>query len=42
MADGRAENSSTAGVGWQTAISLTPDVNGTGSGSLLAPAQSHL
>ena len=24
------------------AISLTPDVNGTGSGSLLAPAQLHL
>ena len=35
MGDGRAEGSSTIGDGVQAAISLMPDVDGTGSGSLL-------
>ena len=35
MGDGRAEGSSAIGDGEQAAISLTPDFNGTGSGSLL-------
>ena len=35
MGDGRAEGSSAIGDGGQTAISLTPDIDGTGSGSLL-------
>ena len=35
MGDGRAEGSSAIGDGEQAAISLTPDVDGTGSGSLL-------
>ena len=35
MGDGRAEGSSAIGDGGQTAISLTPDLNGTGSGFLL-------
>ena len=35
MGDGRAEGWSAIGDGRQTAISLTPDVDGTGSGSLL-------
>ena len=35
MGDGRAEGSSAIGDGGQTAISLTPDTDGTGSGSLL-------
>ena len=35
MGDGRAEGSSAIGDGGQAAISLTPDVDGTGSGSLL-------
>ena len=35
MGDGRAEGSSAIGDGGQVAISLTPDVDGTGSGSLL-------
>ena len=35
MGDGRAEESSAMGDGGQAAISLTPDVDGTGSGSLL-------
>ena len=36
MGDGRAEGSSAIGDGGQTAISLMPDIAGTGSGSLLA------
>ena len=35
MGDGRAEGSSAIGDGGQAAISLSPDVNGTGSASLL-------
>ena len=35
MGDGRAEGSSAIGDGGQAAISLTPDVDDTGSGSLL-------
>ena len=35
MGDGRAEGSSAIGDGGQAAISLTPDVESTGSGSLL-------
>ena len=35
MGDGRAEGSSAVGDGGQAAISLTPDVDGTGSGPLL-------
>ena len=35
MGDGRAEGSSAIGDGGQAAIPLTPDVDGTGSGSLL-------
>ena len=35
MGDGRAEGSSTTGDGGRAAISLTPDADGTGSGSLL-------
>ena len=35
MEDGRAEGSSAIGDGGQAAISLTPDVDGTGSGSLM-------
>ena len=35
MGDGRAEGWSAIGGGGQAAISLTPDVDGTGSGSLL-------
>ena len=42
MGDGRAEASPAIGDGGQ-AISLTPDIDGTGSGSLLEPdACSHL
>ena len=33
MGDGRAEGSSAIGDGGQAAISLTPDADGTGSGS---------
>jgi len=36
VGDGRAEGSSATGAGEQAAVSLTPDVDGTGSGSLLA------
>ena len=39
MGDGRAEGSSATGDGGQAAISLTPDVDGTGSGSLLEISQ---
>ena len=35
MGDGRAEGSSAIGGGGQAAMSLTPDVDGTGFGSLL-------
>ena len=37
MEDSRAEESSAVGNGGQAAISLTPDVDDTGSGSLLEP-----
>ena len=42
MGDGRAEGSSAMGDGGQAAISLTPDVDGTGSGSLLDSVLSSL
>ena len=42
MADGRAEGSSAIGDGGQAAISLPPDVDGTGSGSLLDSSLSTL
>ena len=43
MGDARAEGSSAIGDGGQAAVSFRPDVNGTGSGSLLEPdADSHL
>ena len=35
MGEGRAEGSSATGDGGQAAISLMPDVDGTGSGSLV-------
>ena len=35
MGDGRAEGPSAIGDGGQAAVSLMPDVDGTGSGSLL-------
>jgi len=35
VGDGRAEGSSVIGDGGQAAISLMPDADGTGSGSLL-------
>ena len=35
MGEDRAEGSSAVGYGGQAAIALTPDVDGTGSGSLL-------
>ena len=35
MGDGRAEGSSGIGDGGQAAISLTSDIDGTGSGNLL-------
>ena len=35
MGDGRAEESSSIADGGQAAMSLTPDDDGTGSGSLL-------
>ena len=37
MGDGRAEGLSAVGDGGQAAVSLTPDMDGTGSGSLLEP-----
>ena len=37
MGDGRAEGSSAIGDRGQAAISLRPDIDGTGSGSLLEP-----
>ena len=42
MGDGRAEGSSAIGDGGQAAISLTPDVDGTDSGSLLDSVLSAL
>ena len=42
MGDGRAERSSAMGDGGQAAISLTPDVDGTRSGSLLDSVLSTL
>ena len=43
MGGGRAEGSSAVGDGGQAAISITPVVDGTGSGSSLEPdAGSHL
>ena len=43
MGEGRDEGSSAVGDGGQAAISLMPDVDGTGSGSLLeSDASSHL
>ena len=43
MGDGRAEGLSATGDGGQAAISLMPDADGTGYGSLLEPdARSHL
>ena len=41
MADGRAEGLPAIGDGGQVEISLMPDVEGTGSGSLLEP-DTHL
>ena len=41
VGDGRAEGSSAIGDGGQAAVSLTPDMDGTGSGSLLEP-DAHL
>ena len=37
MGDDRSEGSSPTGDGGQAATSLMPDVDGTGSGSLLEP-----
>ena len=37
MGNGRAEGSSVIGDGGQAATSCMPDVDGTGSGSLLEP-----
>ena len=37
MGDGRAEGLSAIGDGGQAAISLTPDVDDTGTGVLLKP-----
>ena len=43
MGDGGAEGSLAIGDGGQAAISLTPVIDGTGSGSLLEPhARSYL
>ena len=42
MAGGRAEGSSAIGDGGQPAVSLVPDVDGTGSGSLLDSVLSTL
>ena len=35
MGDGRAEGSSATGDGGQAGVSLMPDIDGTGSGSLV-------
>ena len=42
MGDGRAEGSSVIGDGGKAAISLTPVIDGTGSGSLLGSILSTL
>ena len=42
MGDGRAEGLSAIGDGGQVAISLMPDIDGIGSGSLLASILSTL
>ena len=42
MGDGRAEGSSATGDGGQAGVSLMPDNDGTGSGSLLDSVQSTL
>ena len=42
MGDGRAEGSSAIGDGGQAEISLMPDLDGTGSGSLLVSILSTL
>ena len=42
MGDGRAEGSSAIEDGGQAAMSLTPDADGTGSGSSLDSTQSTL
>ena len=43
MGDGRAEGSSATGDRGQAETSLMPDVDGTGSGSLLEPdARLHI
>ena len=43
MGGGRVEGSSATGDGGQAAMSLTSDIDGTGSGSLLEPdASLHL
>ena len=42
VGDGGAEGSSAIGDGGQAAVSLTPDVDGTGSGSLLDSVLSTL
>ena len=43
MGDGRAEGSPAIGDGERAAMSLMPDIDGTGSGSLLElDARSHL
>ena len=42
MGDGRAEGSSAIGDGGQAAVSLMPNIDGTGSGSLLDSVLSTL
>ena len=43
MGDGRAEGSSAVGGRGPAAVSLTPDVDGAGAGSMLEPnIHSHL
>ena len=42
MVGGRAEGSPAVGDGGQAAISLMPDIDGTGSGSLLGSTLSTL
>ena len=42
MGDGRAEGSSAIGDGGQAAVSLMPDADGTGSGSLVDSVLSTL
>ena len=42
MGDGKAEGSSAIGDGGQAAVSLMPDIDGTGSDSLLGSILSSL